>query len=525
MPLAAIALVVCLGLTACGGPAEPEAAPSSDPSPTAAATSSAPASAGPTTAATPSETANRVVVDITIADGTVSPNGQKVDVAVGQEVELNVTSDVDDEIHAHTDSADGYELEVRAGVPATGRFSVASAGSFEVESHGPREDHRDLERTVSSASVVVPLIPLHGLASRHDLPLPFGFVLIGAAAALAITFGVLLLAWRQPRFGSDPGVPVPRIQALVDNRAVRAVARVLVLALFGWVGLAVAIGPDQLTNPVFGFVFVWLWVGLVPLSLIMGPVWRVVNPLRTVHLVLCRLARTDPDQGLLEPPRALGVWPAAFSLFAFAWLELVQPDRTTLSVLRVWVLAWLVIMIIGAVVAGRRWIAAADPFEAYATTVAQLSPWRRADDGRLHVVNPLAGVNAASLPAGTVGVVAVLLGSTAFDSFANLSWWIQTVQASEVSPVLWETGGLLTMIIIVAGHLHRVGRLAGALPRQGRATAPAAGHRTGDGWFAGPDRRRLRDRPLRHPADRGGAAGGGQPVRSPGPWVERPRHR
>ena len=95
------------------------------------------------------------------------------------------------------------------------------------------------------------------------------------------------------------------------------------------------------------------------------------------------------------------MWPAALSLFAFAWLELVQPDRTTLSVMRVWVLAWLVIMIIGAVVAGRRWIAAADPFEAYATTVAQLSPWRRADDGRLHVVNPLAGVNAASLPAGT----------------------------------------------------------------------------------------------------------------------------
>ena len=58
----------------------------------------------------------------------------------------------------------------------------------------------------------------------------------------------------------------------MDNRAVRAVARLIVLALFGWVGLAVAVGPDQLTNPVFGFVFVWMWVGLVPLSLIMGPV-------------------------------------------------------------------------------------------------------------------------------------------------------------------------------------------------------------------------------------------------------------
>jgi hypothetical protein len=81
--------------------------------------------------------------------------------------------------------------------------------------------------------------------------------------------------------------------------------------------------------------------------------------------------------------------------------------------------------------------------------VARLSPWRRSHNGTLLVVNPLAGLNAAVLPAGSVGVVAVLLGSTAFDSFANLSGWIQTVQVSEVSPVLWETGGLLAMIAIV----------------------------------------------------------------------------
>ena len=296
---------------------------------------------------------------------------------------------------------------------------------------------------------IVPLIPLHGIASRHDLPLPFGFVLIGAATALAITFVVLLLAWRSPRFVAEPGIPVPRIQAVVDRQGVRTVARLLVLALFAWVGLAVTIGPDRLTNPVFGFVFVWLWVGLVPLSLIMGPVWRVVNPLRTLHVGLCRLARTDPEHGLVRLPAGLGVWPAALSLFGFAWLELVQPDRTTLNVIRVWVLAWLVIMIIGAVLGGRRWIGSADPFEVYATTVARLSPWRRSADGSLRFVNPLAGLNASDLPVGSVGVLAVLLGSTAFDSFANLTWWIQTVQTSDASPVLWETGGLLTMIAIV----------------------------------------------------------------------------
>ena len=44
--------------------------------------------------------------------------------------------------------------------------------------------------------------------------------------------------------------------------------------------------------------------------------------------------------------------------------------------MRIWVLAWLMIVILGAVVGGERWIASADPFEVYATTVARLAPWR-----------------------------------------------------------------------------------------------------------------------------------------------------
>ena len=124
-------------------------------------------------------------------------------------------------------------------------------------------------------------------------------------------------------------------------------------------------GQDLLTNPIFGFVFVWMWVGLVPISLLLGQFWRATNPLRTIHRGLCALARVDPEQGLVTLPSRVGVWPAAAGLFGFAWLELVQPDRTTLAVLRVWALAWLVILVLGAIVFGQRWIGAADPFEVY----------------------------------------------------------------------------------------------------------------------------------------------------------------
>ena len=292
------------------------------------------------------------------------------------------------------------------------------------------------------------LIPLHGIASRRDLPLPFSFVVIGAALALLISFAILIYAWRQPRFERVGGRPMPGLTAVVDHPIVRLIARALVLATYLWAGLAMMAGQDLLTNPIFGFVYVWMWVGLVPISLLLGQFWRATNPLRTIHRGLCALARVNPEQGLITLPSRVGVWPAAVGLFGFGWLELVQPDRTTLAVLRLWALAWLVILVLGAIVFGQRWISAADPFEAYASTLAQMSIWRRVGD-QLRLVNPLAGLNAWRAPPGATAVVAALLGSTAFDSFTNTSWWIGTVQSSTVPTAVWGTSGLLIMIIIV----------------------------------------------------------------------------
>ena len=108
------------------------------------------------------------------------------------------------------------------------------------------------------------LLPLHGIASRHDLPLPFSFVVVGAVLALTISFVILIFAWRKPRFDQVGGRPMPRVTAVVDHPITRLVARAVVLAAYVWAGLAMMAGQDLLTNPIFGFVFVWMWVGLVP---------------------------------------------------------------------------------------------------------------------------------------------------------------------------------------------------------------------------------------------------------------------
>jgi len=62
-------------------------------------------------------------------------------------------------------------------------------------------------------------------------------------------------------------------------------------------------------------------------------------------------------------------------------------------------------------------------------------------------------------------VVSVLLGSTAYDSFANTSWWIRTVQTSQVSSLVWATGGLLAMIGIIGASFGLAARWLGRFGR------------------------------------------------------------
>jgi hypothetical protein len=126
------AISLGLLLSGCTSGAEPQAttSPAGGPS-----VSSSPATS-PTSSSASSLSAsnNTMTIDITIANGKTTPNGEKINVPVGEKVILNVISDTDDEVHAHI-GGPGYELEVKAGTPAKGEFTIDSPGSFEVESH------------------------------------------------------------------------------------------------------------------------------------------------------------------------------------------------------------------------------------------------------------------------------------------------------------------------------------------------------------------------------------------------------
>lgn len=129
----AVALGLLLG--GCTSTAEPQS--SASPTPVRNPTEPSSPSASPTSVSPSPPSLNpdyALTINIVISKGKTVPNGEKINVRVGQKVILNVTSDTDDEIHAHL-GGDGYQLAVPAGRPAKGSFTLESPGSFEVESH------------------------------------------------------------------------------------------------------------------------------------------------------------------------------------------------------------------------------------------------------------------------------------------------------------------------------------------------------------------------------------------------------
>ncbi len=315
----------------------------------------------------------------------------------------------------------------------------------------------------------------HGLGGSTDLPVPLSYALVGAAWALTFTFAIVALAWRKPRFDpAKPGLPLPYwVTRLVDATLTRWVVASLGLAFTVWALIAGLFGPQNNTNALPGVFYVLLWVGLVAASLAVGPVWRLVSPMRTIYRITLGFFRFRRA----NYPASLGYYPAAFGLFAFVWLELASPDPGSLAAIKIWLLVYAVAMALGATVWGERWFARADPFEVYSVVVSRLSPFRRNHDtGRVVVGNPFDHLPSLPVRPGVVVVLAVLLGSTAFDSFSATPGWRGFVDdlsgGSPVTATLVRTCGLAVFASVVAVTFSLAACATGGVDRRQRLALP-----------------------------------------------------
>ncbi|MFP5335543.1 MAG: hypothetical protein ACLGIV_09530 [Actinomycetes bacterium] len=304
----------------------------------------------------------------------------------------------------------------------------------------------------------------HGIGGRGDLPLPFGFALTGAALALVVSFLALGLLWPSPRLdggraGRSSGL-ARALQGDVRRRLLGAAG----LALAALTLLAAFAGPSDTRNALPFVVYVLVWVGVVPLSLLLGPAtWAHLSPWRTVHELVCRAARVDPAQGVLPLPARLGWWPAAVGLTAFVWLELVSPSGTDVGVLRLVVVAYAALQLLAGFVLGSGWFDRGDFLEAWSGLLGLLSPVGRRDDGVAVLRSPLAGLDQLRASPGLAATVVVMLGSTAYDSVREHPTYVGAVQSGPLPRTLADTLALGAVLGVVAVAFWAASASAGRL--------------------------------------------------------------
>jgi hypothetical protein len=328
--------------------------------------------------------------------------------------------------------------------------------------------------TAAGAAGLAAAVPAHGIGSREDLPLPLGWAVAGAAAAVVLSFVLLGLLWREPRLdAAGAGRPLPpEVARGLDAPVFRRVLAGLGLVAAAWTLLALLAGPDDNRNPVPWVVYVLLWVGVVPLSVLLGPVWRQLNPLRTVHALLNRALGLDPRDGVRPLPDGVGWWPAAVGILAFAWLELVSSDPASLGTLRTAIALYAALHLFAAFLYGSRWFDRGDAFEAWSGLYGRISPLGRRGDGVPVLRAPLTGLDGVRPAPGVVATVIVMLTATAFDGLSGSSAWARLVQSHGWSRQAAGSAGLVATALVLGAVFVACCVVAGAVGGIGPRVAP-----------------------------------------------------
>lgn len=300
----------------------------------------------------------------------------------------------------------------------------------------------------------------HGIGGRTDLPLSVWMFGYGAAAALVVSFAALAIFWPEARLeGHDDGADDDETDEgdRPTSRVLQVIGVLLLLLVFG----AAAFGDELVSQnlaPVA--VYVLVWVGMTIVCALVADLW---SPGLDPYLLL---------GDAVSPPAphayTLGHWPAAAGLLAFVWLELVYPNRAEPRVIAVLLVVYTAVVLAGAVRWGRPWLRQGDPFAAWFGLLGAMAPIA----GR-RLRAPLVGLARVTIRPGTLALVLVALGSTAFDGLTRSSFWGDIVgDRSADEAVLVSTVGLLAAVAVVA--LLYLGAMRAASMLTGRPTLELA---------------------------------------------------
>lgn len=279
-------------------------------------------------------------------------------------------------------------------------------------------------------AAVLALVPgdafAHAADRGHVLLLPTGHYLIGGAAAVVLTFILLMFA------------PLPALDRMARLRlalgavpvrlrlagSVASLLLLLVLVTAGFLG-----SRDPLSNPLPLMVWTMFWVGLTLVQGMLGNLWWWIDPWYAPWRGLAAVTGRRKD-GFLTLPAWLGYWPAIVLFFAFAWFELVYPAPDDPERLAVAVVVYFLVNLAAMVAFGHdQWSQRGECLSVFMRMIAQLAVVDAAAPvhGRRSVALCLPGAKLASArrlpPSGTLFLL-LALASVSFDGLMRTFFWL-----------------------------------------------------------------------------------------------------
>ena len=314
-------------------------------------------------------------------------------------------------------------------------------------------------------ALVLLVLPLdafaHAFGARYELPVPVWLFIAGGALTVTLTF-VIVAAFSRGGAERYAGARWPLAGTMLGrvlasnwvSAAARAacVAALLLVVLAGFIGSG---DPNRNIAPTL----VWIvgWVGFSYCAMLVGNLWPLVNPWRTLYGML------SSDGGRRPFPPRLGGWLALAALLAFGWVELVFPFRATPMVLAWLVVAYSVLTWAGMARYGAQaWLDNVDPFHRAFALLARFAPLARGAEGGLVLRPPAAGLlarGAADASAAEVGFIMAMLAIVLFDGVQGSKHWVALEDAiHEIDPKFGDGGwmalhsaGLLAMWLAFTG--------------------------------------------------------------------------
>jgi len=279
----------------------------------------------------------------------------------------------------------------------------------------------------------------HGFAQRYDLPVPLHLYVGGAAAAVALSFVVVAYFVRGDRtVKSYPtfnllGTTLGRVIASPVVRFALRLFTVFMLILVVVAGIIGHVDPFKNIAPTAVWV-IW-WVGLAYVSGMLGDLWALINPWRTVfegaEWLLEKLHKNGRFGLNREFPEKLGSWPAVVLFVWFIWAELIWPASDTPAKLSQIVITYSVITWVGMFVFGcRNWLRHGEVFTVLFGLLARFAPTEYVAERHEWNLRPWAVGLLPDKPMSTSLTVFVLLmlSSVTFDGLLATPLWGEIAQ-------------------------------------------------------------------------------------------------